>query len=191
MTTHKAIIFDFYGVLRLDPYNKWLSDHNYKREGNWREISDRYDRGMISSVDYLNELSSESGIAAADIKDAFVNTNAFDDEVVALLSVLKSNYKVGLLSNAGGPGLRRILQEKGIEGIFDEIIISGEVGYIKSEREIFEIALQKLDVQAGEAIFIDDNPQNIDGADQLGIHTILFTSARQLTDDLTELGISI
>lgn len=191
MTTHKAIIFDFYGVLRLDPYNKWLSDHNYKREGNWREISDRYDRGMISSVDYLNELSSESGIAAADIKDAFVNTNAFDDEVVALLSVLKSKYKVGLLSNAGGPGLRRILQEKGIEGIFDEIIISGEVGYIKSEREIFEIALQKLDVQAGEAIFIDDNPQNIDGADQLGIHTILFTSARQLTDDLTELGISI
>lgn len=191
MTTHKAIIFDFYGVLRLDPYNKWLSDHNYKREGNWREISDRYDRGMISSVDYLNELSSESGIAAADIKDAFVNTNAFDDEVVALLSVLKSKYKVGLLSNAGGPGLRRILQEKGIEGIFDEIIISGEVGYIKPEREIFEIALQKLDVQAGEAIFIDDNPQNIDGADQLGIHTILFTSARQLTDDLTELGISI
>lgn len=191
MTTHKAIIFDFYGVLRLDPYNKWLSDHNYKREGNWREISDRYDRGMISSVDYLNELSSESGIAAADIKDAFVNTNAFDDEVVALLSVLKSNYKVGLLSNAGGPGLRRILQEKGIEGIFDEIIISGEVGYIKPEREIFEIALQKLDVQAGEAIFIDDNPQNIDGADQLGIHTILFTSARQLTADLTELGISI
>lgn len=191
MTTHKAIIFDFYGVLRLDPYNKWLSDHNYKREGNWREISDRYDRGMISSVDYLNELSSESGIAAADIKDAFVNTNAFDDEVVALLSVLKSKYKVGLLSNAGGPGLRRILQEKGIEGIFDEIIISGEVGYIKSEREIFEIALQKLDVQAGEAIFIDDNPQNIDGADQLGIHTILFTSARQLTADLTELGISI
>lgn len=191
MTTHKAIIFDFYGVLRLDPYNKWLSDHNYKREGNWREISDRYDRGMISSVDYLNELSSESGIAAADIKDAFVNTNAFDDEVVALLSVLKSKYKVGLLSNAGGPGLRRILQEKGIEGIFDEIIISGEVGYIKPEREIFEIALQKLDVQAGEAIFIDDNPQNIDGADQLGIHTILFTSARQLTADLTELGISI
>lgn len=115
MTTHKAIIFDFYGVLRLDPYNKWLSDHNYKREGNWREISDRYDRGMISSVDYLNELSSESGIAAADIKDAFVNTNAFDDEVVALLSVLKSNYKVGLLSNAGGPGLRRILQEKGLK----------------------------------------------------------------------------
>ena len=96
-----------------------------------------------------------------------------------------------MISNAGGPGLRRILNEKGIEELFREIVISGEVGHIKPEPEIFNIALEKLESNPQETIFIDDNEHNCEAALDLGITSIQFVSYRQLIQSLGSLGVSV
>lgn len=84
---------------------------------------------------------------------AFKAANNFDDEVIALIEKLAIDFKIGMISNAGGPGLRRILNEKGIEELFREIVISGEVGHIKPEPEIFNIALEKLGIKSSRNYF--------------------------------------
>ena len=55
---------------------------------------------------------------------------------------------------------------------------------MKPEERIYRIALQQLDVNPQEAIFIDDRQENIEGANNLGIHTILFETPQQLNEEL-------
>lgn len=186
-----SLLFDFFDVIRVDPYKKWLADNNYKREGYWYDAAADYDRGTITREEYIELLSKESGQTVDEINAAFRSANIFDDDVIDLISRAGSVYKVGLLSNSGGPGLRRLMKEKDLERLFHEIVISGEVGFIKPEKEIFEIGLQRLDCSAEECVFIDDNPHNVDAAVSLGINGIVFTSAGQLTDALGSLDIKI
>ncbi len=186
-----SLLFDFFDVIRVDPYKKWLADNNYKREGYWYDAAADYDRGIITREEFIELLSKESGQSADDINTAFRSTNIFDDDVIDLITRAGDAYKVGLLSNSGGPGLRKLMKEKDLEKLFHEIVISGEVGFIKPEKEIFEIGLQRLDCSPRECVFIDDNPHNVEAAIEIGVNGIIFTSAPQLVDALVEFDVKV
>lgn len=70
---------------------------------------------------------------------------------------------------------------------FDEIVISGSIGMVKPERDIFEYLLTKIGRPAGECLFIDDARANIEQAGALGFPTIHFQSAEQLRDELQKM----
>lgn len=53
-------------------------------------------------------------------------------------------------------GQREKIEKTGLQKYFDEIIISGEVGFTKPTKEIFEIAYKKLNVKPEECIMIGD-----------------------------------
>lgn len=72
---------------------------------------------------------------------------------------------------------------------FDGIIVSGEEGVIKPDPRIFRILLDRYDIPAHAAVFIDDNPANAEAATNLGIHGIHFRSPQQLRRELVELGL--
>lgn len=186
-----TIIFDFFDVIRVDPYKKWLGDHGYVRDGFWYDIAAQYDRGLITRETFIEELARESGQDSKDVDLSFKNASQFDHDVIAIIRQLNSSHQTALLSNSGGPGLRRLLDEEALDSIFHEIIISGEVGFIKPEPEIFQIALERLDAESGKTIFIDDNQHNIDGAEKVGIKGILFTGVLKLKMDLEEFGVSV
>jgi len=69
---------------------------------------------------------------------------------------------------------KRIPEDK--MALFDEVFISGEVGILKPDPRLFKMALRALDVDANDAVFVDDHQEYIDGAVAVGLHTILFTS---------------
>jgi len=186
-----TFVFDFYDVIRIDPYKKWLNDHGFTRDGEFYDIAARYDRGMIDFDELMQGLAELSGQTTQQVDSAFKSANNFDDDVIDVIEKLSLDFKVGMLSNAGGPGLRRILNEKGIEKHFKEIIISGEVGHIKPEPKIFEIALERLESKPQETIFIDDNLNNCEAANQLGITSIQFIGCMQLKDSLKEIGVEV
>ena len=73
--------------------------------------------------------------------------------------------------------------------LFDDIIVSGEVGTMKPDREIFEVTLRKLDLRAEECLFIDDHQPNVDAAAALGFRTIHFQSPQQLEQELRALRV--
>jgi len=73
--------------------------------------------------------------------------------------------------------------------MLDDMVISGMVGYIKPEPEIYEILLEKIGRPAQECLFIDDSLANIEQAHKLGFETIHFQSSEQLEIDLRSMGL--
>ena len=142
---YKAIIFDFFGVIQADPYQRWLSKHGLKREGPFAKVSNAVDKSLITQQEFYNTLSGLSGDSIQNIKDAFNENKLIDEELVKLVNHLRTDYKIGLLSNSSGGYLRPILNEHGIADLFNEVIISSEAGIIKPDPRIFELALEKLE----------------------------------------------
>jgi 2-haloacid dehalogenase len=69
------------------------------------------------------------------------------------------------------------------------VVVSGEVGVIKPDPRIYEIAIERFAIDPHRAVYIDDVPVNAEAAVRFGIHGIHFTSAALLRAELTSLGL--
>ncbi len=72
---------------------------------------------------------------------------------------------------------------------FRDIVVSGVERLVKPDPAIYHLALARFGLTPGEAVFIDDNPDNIDAAAALGLHAILFTGFEDLAPRLRALGL--
>lgn len=185
----KAIIFDFFGVIYSEPYNVWLRNHGFVREGSFLEAVQKTDSGQISMSRFFDLLSTLSGQSSDKIITEFDMIERIDIGTVGLISALKKNYKIGLLSNASSSFIRHLLLENDLEKYFDEIIVSSEVGLIKPSSEIYEVALDRLGFNPSEVLFIDDNKSYTEGAEKIGIKSIIFKSVDQVEQELRKLKI--
>lgn len=91
-----------------------------------------------------------------------------------------AGIRTALLSNSWGDHYPRDMWE----GMFDAVVISGEVGMRKPEPRIFHHTLEQIGLAAGECVFVDDLAENISAAVALGFigvhHTSYDESAREL-----------
>jgi epoxide hydrolase-like predicted phosphatase len=76
-----------------------------------------------------------------------------------------AGIRTALLSNSWGDQYLR----EGWQDMFDSVVISGEVGMRKPERQIFEYTLTQLGLDASSCVFVDDHAGNIEAAAALGI----------------------
>jgi FMN phosphatase YigB (HAD superfamily) len=98
---------------------------------------------------------------------------SFPDAVPALRLVKERRLVTGLISNVGQE-IDSYCRELGFEPFLDYKVTSFEVGYDKPRPEIFQMALDKAGVKAGDAIFIGDvYEQDIVGAKGVGMKPIL------------------
>lgn len=70
--------------------------------------------------------------------------------------------------------------------LFDDMVISGEVGQVKPDPEIFQILLDKIGRPAQECLLIDDSLPNIQQANKMGFATIHFESPLHLEKELKQ-----
>src|SRR5437899_11680153 len=85
--------------------------------------------------------------------------------------------RTAFLSNGVPEAMARIRTDRPLEGWFDVVIVSCEVGVAKPDPAIFQMCLSRLSVEPGHALFVDDRIENIEGAARLGIHTFHFVGA--------------
>jgi epoxide hydrolase-like predicted phosphatase len=95
----------------------------------------------------------------------------------------RHGIRTALLSNSWGNRYPR----DGWDDMFDVVVISGEVGRRKPEPEIFELTVDRLGVDAGHCVFVDDLKVNVEAADRLGMTGILHRSYEQTASRLEEL----
>ena len=89
-------------------------------------------------------------------------------DVLPCLEAL-SAYPLGLITNGDGNQQRQKLQRTGIAEYFTSVVISGDIGVAKPQREIFDRSAQELGISPRELLFIGDNPQtDVLGAIQAG-----------------------
>jgi putative hydrolase of the HAD superfamily len=105
----------------------------------------------------------------------------------ALLDSLHARgLKTGLVSNAFDPGwlLHRDLEQMGLGERLDVAVFSSEVGRRKPDETIFRAALQALEVEPGDALFVGDRRyEDVRGAKELGMKTVLALWFRADEDD--------
>jgi HAD superfamily hydrolase (TIGR01509 family) len=185
----KAVIFDFFDVFRTDAYKSWLVANAIPHEGEYFEASRCMDMGELTPQQFLNELSRLQGRTVT-LEELEANAK-LDKEVVAIADSLRKDYSIALLSNAPSAFIRALFAEHDLERLFHQIVISSEVGMVKPNADIFELTLQRLGIVASQAIFIDDNEEHVRAARGVGIKSVQFTSAKELRNQLNDLGITL
>lgn len=112
-------------------------------------------------------------------------------DTVEVLKELKdlNKYKFYALTNWSAETFPVALQRYDFLRWFDGIVMSGEEKTRKPFPEFYQILLNRYSVNAGNAIFIDDNLRNVKAAESVGIRGVHFQSPQQLRAELTAQGI--
>ena len=195
----RAVIFDFGGVIvrtddrgprqrlaaRLGMTYDQLSSLVFDSESALQATL-----GKITTQEHWEALRNELGLSQDDHANLpldFWGGDVLDQELVDYIRALRPDYKTSLISNAWDD-LRQVLEYTWkIADVFDEIIISAEVGVAKPDPRIYQIALERLAVAPQQAVFVDDFPANIAGARAVGMHAIHFKNSLQARKELDRL----
>jgi len=198
MTTDiKAIVFDYGNVLvEWDPryvYQRFFPNdpeamERFFHEVNFMEWNAQQDKGR-SFADGVAALSKEFPHHAHLIqayhdhwKDSIGEAHWGTIEIMKQLK--QAGYPLYGLSNWSAETFPLMREEYDFFKLFDDMVISGEVGHVKPQPEIFHILLKKIGRPAPECLFIDDSLPNIQQAQKIGFATIQFESPDQLATRL-------
>ncbi|HEY2126754.1 MAG TPA: HAD family hydrolase [Streptosporangiaceae bacterium] len=97
--------------------------------------------------------------------------------VYEMLDVLRAHYPLAIVTDAQSMYARGELHKVGLLGYFDPIVISGDYGYRKPDRRLFQYALDRMGVAAGNALYVgNDMYRDIYGAREAGLTTVMFDS---------------
>lgn len=194
----KGIIFDMEGVLmktgEKDLSACWAKALNAPYDAVhavfYGEMNDLADLGTVSQDDFDRYLITTLGLGMdkLPIIQKVINEECFIDSIlVQKILELKKDFKIALLTNYTQMMRDKIENEWNIKHLFDEIIISFEVGLIKPDPAIFDLTLSRMGLSASEAVLVDDRIKNIEGARQYGMHAILYETREQALQDLDRL----
>ena len=196
MTHIRAVIFDFGGVLvrMVDdrPRLKLAQELGIPLSQIddlvfFSKTAQRASRGEITAASHWEAVRLALGIQPEQLVsflDRYWSADDVNWELLDFIRNLHPRYKVGLLSNAWDD-LRQTMHARwDIDGLFDAMIISAEVKLVKPDPRIFQLALTRLGVQAGEAIFIDDIAENVDAARKEGLLAIQYLQTQNTLDEL-------
>jgi 2-haloacid dehalogenase len=74
---------------------------------------------------------------------------------------------------------------------FLDVVVSGDEKLMKPDPAIYSLARQRFGLGDGEALFVDDNPANVEGARAAGWHAHRFTTAAGLAEALRAHGFQV
>lgn len=181
-----TVIFDFGGVILryLDPH--WLRDnmpygaHIQEAIYEYLESDIIWDvmRGRLKEMEFWTDKACEKKIPVDAVVSYLQVQTAqaqLDQKVLAHMARLKGAYKLGILSNAGDTTRALLEGEYHLHELVDDIVISAEEGLVKPEPEIYLLAALRLSTLPERCIFVDDLPENIQTAENLGMRGVLFT----------------
>jgi putative hydrolase of the HAD superfamily len=194
----RAIFFDLGGVILRTEYQtprQYLAERlNMEYDDLVRlvfesETSREASIGTLTADEHWAALMVRLGRPASEaqkIRDEFFGGDVLDYELIQLIRALHGKYKTGLISNAWDD-LRQYIARQKFDDCFDGITISAEVGVVKPEARIYQVALEQAKVQANEAVFVDDFQVNIEGCEKVGMQGILFEDPDEVKQKLKAL----
>ena len=199
----KSIIFDIGGVLMTDvPLRKIAEELSVRFSIPEDELHSclypnehwtRLTLGKISENEYWEHFLKTSKINAdkKELKDKVRTELRPIEETVEILPLLKRQYQLAVLSNHSREWSEFMTKEYDFFSYFAQIIFSCDVGLRKPDPRIYKLALTKLGSEPEECLFIDDKKRNTDGAEEVGIRSIVLESVSKLRKKLFQLGIAL
>lgn len=209
MQNIKNIIFDYGNVIFSIDFKK--AQQGFKNLGisNTEQffghlqqdaIFDAFDKGEIAAAQFRDRIRKVAG--NPEIKDEQIDA-AWNSMLLGissgnheLLLHAKDKYRTFLMSNINDIHFNYIMKylkaDFGFEGndhLFERVYYSHFVGKRKPDAAFFQKILNENGLKAEETLFIDDSPQHLVTAKELGIHTFLMTAPDTLQAFFTREGL--
>lgn len=207
----RAVIFDWGGVITspiLDTVAAWLEADGIDRDSYvaamrpWVEQAygpgtaespiHALERGELSDEEFEATLAEllvgvdGAPVVADGLLGRMFAASVLQEEMLALIRDLRRcGIRTGLLSNSWGAkdGYPRHL----FSDLFDDVVISGEVGMRKPEQRIFRLATARLGLMPTECAFVDDVEGNVVAARALGLVAVHHTEPALTRSELLAL----
>lgn len=180
----KAVIFDWGGVMSPsgapdEAANNFVESLKVTKEEANRLLAlgaNQLKRGLVDENEFWTLIEKEHGSTlSTSQRDIWIKPDKFAPtaEMVQLVEDIKtSGRKVGVLSNTF-PASAAAIREHGWYEPFDVVLLSSDEGMAKPDTEFYQLALEQLQVNPNQAVFIDDQQYCLDAAEDLGIKVIL------------------
>ena len=136
-----------------------------------------YDMGVLSFDQVAKELAAYRGVEPEFAREMITIAIGKQETIrptEKLIDELKAaGYKLYVLSNMSREFIDFLRKQKVYEN-FDGDVVSCEVGIVKPMPEIYDLLIERFDLDPAETIFIDDRKENVDAAAAKGIATFHF-----------------
>jgi putative hydrolase of the HAD superfamily len=157
--------------------------------GDWQE----FDRGTIEADALVERIATRTGLRHDEVRrvvDGVPRELQPVPETLALIQrVKRAGHRLYYLSNMPAPYADHLERNHAFLEWFDGGVISSRVKMVKPDAAIYRHALQQFGATAGESVFLDDHPPNVDAALAEGLHGLLFVDAAQAARQLHALGV--
>ena len=203
-TSLRAVIFDFGGVLldmRWDVARELDRAHGLPkssvfetlyRSPAWTDI----ERGVGDPDEWAEsahrELERRAGRALPRLHEEWRRAQVVIDANIALVRALRPPYRCSVLSNADVSLRGRLKDDLALDHLFDDIVVSAEVGMAKPRPEIFRLAADRLGLPPDACVFVDDWDKNVEAARAVGMQAVLHRvdQGHDLRVQLAALGVA-
>jgi epoxide hydrolase-like predicted phosphatase len=194
----KAIIFDFDGPIvtrnNKEIYKRHEIQHSLEA-GSLENVMDKYHHGANLAeyetiFEFYKKTKPSINLAVEKLNDIFLEVNStvrVRPEMVKYIEEIKKRYKTAILSNYNSELENLLKNVFKIYHLFDVVVNSYNLKISKPNPKIYQHMLEKLNVKADEAVFIDDKERNTKAAEALGIKSIIFQDFNQFKKDLTKI----
>lgn len=184
----KAVVFDCFGVLVTDGWRPFRTNHFLHSP----ELLERattsnklVDAGLKDYDEFLQEMAELANLTFDETRRQIESNVPNVPLLEYIRDEIKPHYKVGLLSNAGANWLSTLLEPWQLE-LFDEVVLSYQLGAIKPDKIMYQTIAAKLGVEPEESIFIDDQQIYCHGAECVGMRTVVYTNPEQTIQAIKE-----
>ena len=106
------------------------------------------------------------------LRDAFLNSFALDNDLPELIEKLSGCYAFSILSNLATDWADFLIDKFEFESTFDPIVVSGKEGVGKPHKRIYQALIKRSQLDANEIVFVDDSLENLATAHALGMQTV-------------------
>lgn len=200
---YSAIVFDLGQVIVPFDYKFFVEKVNKHKPGIGEKFLELYkanyqihrdfEKGKIPEEIFISQMLGylDNVIDGETFCKYWSDIFSVDERIVLLLSQLKKNYKLYLISNTNSIHKTYGFQHYEFLKLFDQLFLSHEVGFIKPEKEIYQTVEKVSGFPPEEHIFIDDIPEYVEAAKSLGWDGIQYVGYDDLIINLSSRGILI
>ena len=174
--TDKLIVFDCFGVIVDEIAPPWIERYFAPEEAARvkKEVVGPADLGEISEQEMFTRLGALTGCTSQQAQAGWMELSVVRPGMPEYLRSLRQKARVVMLSDAPGTFLHRMLEQRGLADLFDNIYVSSELHMVKPDPAFFRHVLADQGVPPARAIMIDDRVKNVQGAESVGMQGLLY-----------------
>jgi putative hydrolase of the HAD superfamily len=194
----KGLLVDFGGVLTTNVFDSFrefceregLDPETVKRlfREDPRALGElrKLEKGEVTEEEFAERFGPIVGVEETDglVDRLFAGMQPDEAMIEAVRRARSGGVRTGLISNSWGHGR---YDRSTFPELFDGVVISGEVGLHKPEPEIFELGAEKVGLEPGDCVFVDDLRENCAGAEAVGMTAVLHRGADSTLPELERL----